>query len=439
MNDKPDNPDEPGEDAGNDRSMDELFERLFSQASTETDMSKLAEAMGLPADEESIKKALGHLRQFIANQPKDGSASWNLALEQARTIAAKNSEPISEQTRAAVAQALPLALLWLGQATTISVPNSEPKLLSRELWVQDAFPLLRSLAGSVADRMGAALSESMPSDEESANNQVVNMLRWLGNSMVAMQLGEAVAALANEAIGGGDIGLPIFEEQRPAFVAQNLKQFATELPVEDDQVYLYLVVRELAHVGLFKHARWLRDHVLQQISAYAKDIHIDDERVREAAEGFDPAHPEKLQRAIRDGELLADRNEDQLKALEAIETMLALIEGWVDAVSAEATKLLPKSAAIQEGVRRRRATGGPAEKTFGTLIGLELRPRKMREASAIWQQLTERYGAERRDSLWEHPDLLPTAAELANADQLFARLDDRGDDIDLELRKLLDE
>ena len=179
--------------------------------------------------------------------------------------------------------------------------------------------------------------------------------------------------------------------------------------------------------------------MLQQIRKYASEIRIDDERVRELAESFDPANPGELQNAIRQGELLADRSEDQKRALEAIETMLALIEGWVDAVTANATKLLPKSDAIQEAVRRRRASGGPAEKTFGTLIGLELRPRKMREASAVWQQLTERYGAAKRDDLWAHPDLLPTALELANVDQLFARIDDSGDEFDQDLRKLLDQ
>ena len=62
--------------------------------------------------------------------------------------------------------------------------------------------------------------------------------------------------------------------------------------------------------------------------------------------------------------------------------------------------------------RRRRATGGPAEQTFGTLVGLELRPRKMREAAALWERLTEAGGMDARDAVWAHPDLMPTAADL---------------------------
>ena len=59
-------------------------------------------------------------------------------------------------------------------------------------------------------------------------------------------------------------------------------------------------------------------------------------------------------------------------------------------------------------LRRRRATGGPAEQTFATLVGLELRPRKMREATVLWEQLTEAVGMDARDAVWAHPDLLPT-------------------------------
>jgi putative hydrolase len=73
---------------------------------------------------------------------------------------------------------------------------------------------------------------------------------------------------------------------------------------------------------------------------------------------------------------------------------------------------MPGTVALAEMLRRRRATGGPAEQTFGTLVGLELRPRKMREAAALWERLTAAGGMDARDAVWAHPDLMPTAADL---------------------------
>ena len=104
---------------------------------------------------------------------------------------------------------------------------------------------------------------------------------------------------------------------------------------------------------------------------------------------------------------------EQTAALERLETLLALIEGWVQTVVADALgDRIPGTSALSETLRRRRATGGPAEQTFATLVGLELRPRKLREAAVLWERLTQAVGADARDAVWQHPDLLPNAEDL---------------------------
>ena len=81
-------------------------------------------------------------------------------------------------------------------------------------------------------------------------------------------------------------------------------------------------------------------------------------------------------------------------------------------VGTAAEDRLPQAGALAEAIRRRRASGGPAERTFATLVGLELRPRRLREAAAIWHGLTEARGIDGRDAVWAHPDLLPTADDF---------------------------
>jgi hypothetical protein len=46
------------------------------------------------------------------------------------------------------------------------------------------------------------------------------------------------------------------------------------------------------------------------------------------------------------------------------------------------------------------------------LVGLELRPRRLRDASALWGSLRSRQGQQARDAVWAHPDLLPSSADL---------------------------
>ena len=104
---------------------------------------------------------------------------------------------------------------------------------------------------------------------------------------------------------------------------------------------------------------------------------------------------------------------EQQAALDRLETLLALVEGWVDVVVAEAVgDRLPGADALRETLRRRRASGGPAEQTFATLVGLELRPRRLRAAAELWRRSASRRGTAGRDAVWAHPDLLPTADDL---------------------------
>jgi putative hydrolase len=267
-------------------------------------------------------------------------------------------------------------------------------------------------------------------------------MRSAGAMMFAMQIGQALGQLSKEALTGSEIGLPIYSEQRPAFIVQNLEEFIESLALgpDEDQAYIYLAIRELAHVRLFKHSKWLREKVVSQIREYAAAISVDTSRMQELSEDFDPSNPLELQQALESGAFLMERSQSQQVALDIIETNLALIEGWVDAVTAEAAKRLPKGEAIREAVRRRRATGGPAERTFQALVGLELRPKRMREASALWQQITSAVGNEKRDSLWDHPDFLPTAQDIDNPEKFVAKVKNDlgiGDAMDQALRDLL--
>jgi putative hydrolase len=135
-----------------------------------------------------------------------------------------------------------------------------------------------------------------------------------------------------------------------------------------------------------------------------------------------------MQRAVTGGLFVPEQTPQQQAALSRLETLLALVEGWVDTVTlAAASPTLPAIAKLNETMRRRRATGGPAEQTFATLVGLELRPRRLRDASAVWALLAQRRGIDGRDRIWSHPDVVPSAEDL---DDPFGYVD-RDDGVDL--------
>jgi putative hydrolase len=318
--------------------------------------------------------------------------------------------------------------------------------MSRSEWVAATMPVWNQLAEpvatSIANSLAGVLRDQAPEELGDMIDGASQMMKNVGGTLFAMQLGQVVGQLSTEVVSGGDIGIPLLDDQQAALIPQNVLAFGADLDIPLDQVHLYLAVRELAHARLFRHAKWLRLQLLSSITEFAHGIRIDTDRLQELAEDFDPANPEELRAAMTSGALIPPKSEEQLVALARLETMLALIEGWVDVVTADATARLPKGDAIAETVKRRRASGGPAESAFATLVGLELRPRRLREAAAMWRAVSDAVGPTKRDSLWDQPDLIPTGDDIDDPGSLIARLTGDAaapDDIDQAIEDLLND
>ena len=384
------------------------------------------------------------LRQFADLLSwRGGPVNWDLAKNVARhAIAAVGDPSVLEAQRREVTEAVRLADLWLDEATAFPSGIRKIEAWSRSEWLEATFPIWAKLCDPIAAKGVEAMSGMLNVDPSQLGEDVPEemrqalgalgggagglgglaglsaMLRQIGGAMIGSQTGTAVGELAREVIGSADIGLPLGPEGVAALLPAGVAQFGQGLSVETGEVRLFLALREAAHQRLFAHVPWLRGHLLGAVEQYASGITIDMARLQEAIPDVDIANPEALRDALAgEGLFRPEDTPAQKAALVRLETALALVEGWVaTVVNAAARDRLTHAAALAEAIRRRRATGGPAERTFATLVGLELRPRRLREAAAIWQGLTEARGVDGRDALWSHPDLLPTADDLENPD-----------------------
>lgn len=412
-----------------DRSPEDQFQELLRQlfGADGLDPEQLRQLQQMGIDPAMMQQMMGQMQRAFTSS--DGSIAWDAAERQALHIANQSDLGVAAGSRSDLDQAFSLATLWLGEATTISELAEAPRALTRGAWVEATMPVWRELAEpvatSIADALTATLAEQAPEDMQAMLQGAGRMMRSIGGSLFATQLGQVVGRLSMEVVSGGDVGLPVMPAGAAAILPQNFADFGQGLEIPEDQLALYVATRELAHARLFRHARWLRLDVIAQVTEFARGIHVDTSRLEELAERFDPSQPEELRQALESGALLPERTEQQDLALTRLETLLALIEGWVDIVTADATHRLPSADRIAEVVRRRRAVGGPAEKALGSLVGLELRPRRMREAAAMWRQVTDAVGVAGRDALWDYPDLLPGAMDIDDPTALIERLSAR--------------
>lgn len=267
-------------------------------------------------------------------------------------------------------------------------------------------------------------------------------MRRMSSAMFGAQVGQAVGTLAGEIVSGTEVGLPLLPSEAVVLVPANVAAFAEGLQIDAGEVHLYLAAREAARVRLFAAVGWLGPQLLTAVQDYARDISIDTEAIESAVRSVDPSDPTAMQEALAGSLFTPEQSPSQQAALVRLETFLALVEGWVDVVSERACgPHLPQTSALSEAVRRRRATGGPAEKVFASLVGLELRPRRLRDAANLWSALESAHGAQARDDAWAHPDVAPTAADLDDilgyVQRAAGTKDDQDRAMDEELNKLL--
>ncbi len=345
-----------------------------------------------------------------------GPVNWDLARQLAVSTLGGAQQPVTDAERAAVAEAIRLADLWLDEATDLPSGVTSVESWTRLDWIEKTLPVWAALCEPVAARVVAAMSSAIPAEqlaEMGSGNPLAGIMSQVGGLMFGAQVGQGLGGLAQEVVASTDIGVPLGPTGVAALIPQNVAAFGAGLERPDEEVRLYLALREAAHQRLFGHVPWLRQRLLDTVEAYSRGISVDMSAIERAMSEVDPANPESVQNALTGGLFAPEETPEQQAALRRLETLLALIEGWVDAVVAAATaERMPGAEALREASRRRRATGGPAEQTFATLVGLELRPRRLREAAALWWSVTEKHGVTGRDAIWSHPDLLPTADDL---------------------------
>jgi putative hydrolase len=390
--------------------------------------------LGPMGDPQQFAEALRQFADLMAYQ--GGPVNWDLAKNIARqTVAAKGDASVLETDKSKVGEALRLADLWLEDATQLPTGIRTTQAWSRAEWVEATLPVWSKLCDPIAERAVDAMSGlladepgELPADLPPEMRAMVGglgglgglgeMMKRIGGMMVGGQAGAAVGALAEEVVSSTDVGLPLGPEGTAALLPAGVAAFGSGLSVDADEVRLFLAMREAAHHRLFGHVPWLRARLLSAVEDYARGIKVDTSALRDAMPQIDPSNPEALNEALSGAALFQPEDTPEQKAaLARLETVLALVEGWVATVVAQAAGgRLPQADALAEAIRRRRATGGPAERTFATLVGLELRPRRLREAGAIWKGLTEARGVSGRDAIWSHPDLLPTADDFDDPD-----------------------
>jgi putative hydrolase len=327
---------------------------------------------------------------------------------------------------------LDIANTWLDEATNFpELSRSNLPAWSRRDWLDSSVTNWAKMIEPLADGMANALTNvlkqtPLEADVEQGMAAVAPIMRAFMGSLIANQLGTSIGQLAVSITGANDVAIPLFGASEARLIPENVAKWADGLDIPVDEVRIFLAVREAAASRLFSHSPWLSEYIQEAITAYGAGIKIDIDSIQEQAERaletgeLDINNPESISVAISAGMFKPEQSPSQDAALEKLEMILALIEGWIDYVSTKAVgDRLPSYPALSETLRRARATKSPTQQLFATLLGLEVSPRKMRECSHFWFEVESEIGLGLRDQRWEDPALLPRSQDLSDVNKFL--------------------
>lgn len=381
------------------------------------------------------------LMASLSGQASPSALSKQMIRDISRKFLSAHGEiPVSVQDLVAIKEAFDIADLWINEATTF--PNlviPDTCALSRRDWIDSTLAGWEELTTPLVDGMSQAMSGMLNETLGGENNgsfeipglgnmnisqsSIAAIMSTFMSSLISTQLGQTIGNLSTTVTGANDVALPLASPIRPQLIPQNVAAWGKDLEIPEAEIRIYLALREIAAARLFAATPWLRQYIRDSIAHYGKGIRVDITAMTQQAEdamnsgAFDPANPESMTLALSGGMFTPEETPQQRAALEKLETVLALIEGWIDAVVTQAAgERLPSMIKLRETQQRRRATNSPTQQLFATLVGLEVSPRRTREAITFWEQVAKLRDIQSRDQVWEEAVLLPTASQLQDAE-----------------------
>lgn len=423
------------------------------------EIRKLLEQLGMSTGDMDLNQLFEQVSRMqsaggsafaMTNADKDPDAAWRTTVTAAQQLTQeKGPDPhLEDSERALLVDSERLAQSWLSQHTTLPETGLPPASVRREEWLSRTSGGWRQLVEPIIDGLADALQRSAAAEGEGELGALSAMLAPMMRSSASLiyrdRLKKVLAEVAGSTLTGTEVGINLMETAPVVILPSNVADFTQDLELPDSDVLLYLLVREAARMRLFHNVGWLSPQLNALLAHFAREISIDFEAI---SANFDPSKMEQfsLEDMMEVGEQVRGSffkpasTPTQLEILGRLELLLALIEGWVDHVTARATaSWMSNAPQLSEVVRRRRASAGPSQEVFNQLLGLDLRPRLVRDAENLWAAIEHDRGTQ-RDEVWHHPDLLPEAKHLSDP-LSFGKPQDHdtsGDELDRELRKLL--
>ena len=368
----------------------------------------------------------GDLARMFSRQ---GPVNWDVARQTSSWLATDgqpegNVDPLE---RIRLEELVRVADLHVSAATGLSTSIAGGILsilpVTRGDWALHSLEAYRPFLERLATALSTAPDDDEPAD--AATQLLGDLGRMLGPVLLGMQSGFMLGHLSRRALGQYDLPLPRRPADQLLVVPANLDAFAEEWSLAGDDLRLWVCIQEVT-----LHAVLGRPHVRARLQdliyEYVSRFEVDPDALEMSLGNIDPTDAAGLQAVLGNPETLlgAMRSPGQQETLSRIETLTAVISGYVDhTMDTTGRRLIGSYGQITEALRRRRVEASEGDRFAARLLGLELSRGQYERGANFIRGVVERAGDDGLSRLWASERELPTTAEVDAPGLWLARID----------------
>ncbi len=346
--------------------------------------------------------------------------SWNIAQKVATKISSRDALSAIEWTnlRRDFDELTPIAESQVAKFTGLKVQGNPARatVVDRGGWIEANAKSFEHLLSPLLDKL--------PERKSIFGGTFADVFGVVGRAVSGTEVGALLGWMSGKVLGQYDAILAGMRERSGSgsgygevmYVGPNILQIERRYGFPPRQFRLWIALHELTHRAQFLGVPWMQDYFFSLVDE------IVDASLPEPGQMWDV-----IQKILRNPKAETNQviseiglfgmfmDESQRASFSKVQGLMSLLEGHGDSVmDGAAGELVPLASHFSKILTMRRKKASGVSKLFMTLIGMDAKMRQYSQGEEFVREVHEAGGRQLFDRVWEAPEFLPVAEEIAN-------------------------
>lgn len=351
-----------------------------------------------------------------AQRPGADYVDWEFAATTGRRLAPagpKVSRSEVDQLVSELRGATARAVQPVADTSGLHAPDSAPPplIVDRGGWIEANTISMKGMLAPVLEHVVASRAKDKPDPSEA--------MRKIGGRVTGTEVGGMLAWLSTKVLGQYDLAPE--STPRLLLVAPNIMTVERDLGVDPSDFRLWVCLHEETHRVQFTAVPWLRQHILDAARELGTQLVPEPSQTSQRAQEIIAALPGVIRGDTDIMQVLA--TPEQRAKLAEVTAVMSLLEGHADVIMDDVgPSVIPTVDTIRAKFQERRKGTSSLDRILRRLLGMDAKMAQYRDGAAFVRSVTDRVGRDDFNRVWESPETLPRATEIADPDAWVRRV-----------------